>query len=334
MNEALSEIRKAAELLRQGRLVAFPTETVYGLGADALSESAVQAVYEVKGRPPINPLIVHVSGPEMARRVVATGAWNEQADQLARTLWPGPLSIILPKSRSVPGIVTAGSANVAVRCPDHPVALALLFEFGGPLVGPSANPSGMISPTRAEHVREAFGPEVVFVLEGGACRCGIESTVVSLIDPHHPRILRPGLISASQISEIIGELVELGAEIAVGGKGATALESPGLLARHYAPSTRSSLVRADDLQAALRDDGGSRAAVLTIGAREIEAPHIVIEMPVWAEQYAAVLYAKLREADASGADRILIEKPELRDVSGDVALWEAIGDRLRRATAE
>jgi L-threonylcarbamoyladenylate synthase len=301
-----------------------------------LSESAVRAVYEVKGRPQVNPLIVHVSGPEMARRVVAEGAWNEQSATLTRALWPGPLSIILPKGRSIPDIVTAGGHNVAVRCPDHPVALALLFEFGSPLVGPSANPSGMISPTLAEHVREAFSPEVVFVLEGGACRGGIESTVVSLVDPRHPRILRPGLISAAEIARVLGVRVEVGAHEAIDlpGVGRAALESPGMLARHYAPSTRSFLVPAAELPGALRDDGGSRAAVLTIGAREIHAPHIVIEMPVWAEEYAAALYAKLREADASGAERILIEKPEPRDVSGDAALWEAIADRLRRATAE
>lgn len=334
MQDAFADIRRAAELLRQGRLVAFPTETVYGLGADAFNEGAVRAVYEVKGRPPINPLIVHVSGPEMARLVVAPGAWNEQADQLTRTFWPGPLSIILPKSRSIPGIVTAGSANVAVRCPDHPVALALLFEFGGPLVGPSANPSGMISPTRAEHVRDAFSPEVVFVLEGGACRGGIESTVVSLVDPRHPRILRPGLISASQISEIIGERVELGAGIAVGGQGATALESPGLLARHYAPQTRARLVAGEQLFHALREEGGSQAVVLTIGVRDMPLPHIAVEMPVRAEEYAAALYAKLHEADAMGAERIVIEQPAVSAGDADAEIWEAIIDRLRRATTE
>lgn len=340
MLDAFAEIRRAAELLRNGRLVAFPTETVYGLGADAFNENAVRAVYEVKGRPPVNPLIVHVSGPEMARQVVAPGAWNEQAEALTRALWPGPLSIILPKGKSIPGIVTAGGPNVAVRCPDHPVALALLFEFGGPLVGPSANPSGMVSPTLAAHVREAFSPEVVFVLDGGACRGGIESTVVSLVDPHHPRILRPGLISASQISAIIGEPVELGAGVAVGGTGgaharsAEVLESPGLLARHYAPRTRARLFAGEELIHALRADGGSRAVVLTIGVRDIPSPHIAIEMPVRAEEYAAALYARLREADAAGAARILIEQPAVHGGDADTPIWEAIADRLRRATAE
>jgi L-threonylcarbamoyladenylate synthase len=335
MSEAFAEIRKAAELLRQGRLVAFPTETVYGLGADALNENAVRAVYEVKGRPPVNPLIVHVSGPEMARRVIMPGAWDERADALARAFWPGPLSIILPKAKTLPGLVTAGGPNVAVRCPDHPVSLALLFEFGGPLVGPSANPSGSVSPTRAEHVREAFAPDVVYVLEGGACRGGIESTVVSLVG-ERVRVLRPGLISAAEISRVLGQPVESGTASLSGsrGIGASALESPGMLERHYAPSTRSFLVRAAELHDALCAQGNSRAAVLTIGAREIDAPHIVIEMPVWAEEYAAALYSRLRDADVSGVDRIIIEKPEPSEVSGDTALWEAILDRLRRATAE
>jgi len=342
MSEAFDEIKKAAALLREGRLVAFPTETVYGLGADALSESAVRAVYEVKGRPPINPLIVHVSGPEMARRVVIAGGWSEEAEALTRAFWPGPLSIILPRASGrggLPGVVTAGGPNVAVRCPDHPVALALLFEFGGPLVGPSANPSGMVSPTLAEHVREVFAPEAVYVLEGGACRGGIESTVVSLVEPRRPRVLRPGLVSAAEISRVLGELVEVGAGVAVGadgsgGRSGGALESPGLLARHYAPKTYSRLFAGEGLSHALREDGGVRAVVLTIGARGVGPPHIAIEMPVRAEEYAAALYAKLREADAMGAERILIERPEARGAGEDAALWEAIGDRLRRATAD
>lgn len=323
MSEAAHDIRTAAELLRKGRLVAFPTETVYGLGADAFNEGAVRAVYEVKGRPPINPLIVHVSGPEMARRVVL--AWTDEADALARAFWPGPLSIVLPRARSLPGIITAGGPNVAVRCPDHPVALALLFEFGGPLVGPSANPSGTVSPTRAEHVRQAFpGPEV-HVLDGGACRGGIESTVLSLAGDV-PRILRPGLISAAEIERVLGERVEMaGAAAAPGAQ----LESPGLLARHYAPHTPARLFDSRDWPGVLDEDRGVRAAVLTFGRREVPAPHVGFEMPTNAEEYAAAMYARLREADAAGAERVLIERPPVES-----ALWEAIADRLRRATAD
>ncbi|MBX3407749.1 MAG: threonylcarbamoyl-AMP synthase [Phycisphaeraceae bacterium] len=327
MSEAAHVIRKAAELLRQGRLVAFPTETVYGLGADAFNEGAVRAVFEIKGRPPINPLIVHVSGPEMARRVVAD--WPDRADALAREFWPGPLTIVLPRASArsrLPAIITAGGPNVAVRCPDHPVALALLFEFGGPLVGPSANPSGTVSPTTAAHVRAGFpGPEV-FVLDGGACRGGIESTVLSLAGDV-PRILRPGLVSAVEIERVLGERVELGGEVA----GATdaPMESPGLLARHYAPRTPARLFESREWPDVLEEEGGGRAVVILIGHREVPAPHVLLAMPMRAEDYAARLYASLREADAAGAERILIERPP-----EDSALWEAIADRLLRATAD
>lgn len=328
MNDAAHDIRHAADLLRRGRLVAFPTETVYGLGADAFNEGAVRAVYEVKGRPPVNPLIVHVSGPEMARRVVAE--WTDSADALARAFWPGPLTIVLPRRtgrNGLPPIVTAGGPNVAVRCPDHPVALALLFEFGGPLVGPSANPSGTVSPTTPEHVRAGFpGPEV-FVLDGGACRGGIESTVLSLAGDA-PRILRPGLVGAAEIERVLGERVETAAVPGAAWHGG-AMESPGLLARHYAPRTPAHLFDAADWPRVLDDDRGSRAAVLTLGPRDVPAPHVAIPMPRRAEDYAAALYARLREADALGAARVLIERPPT-----DSALWEAIGDRLRRATAE
>lgn len=326
MSEAAHDIRTAAELLRNGRLVAFPTETVYGLGADAFNESAVRAVFEIKGRPPINPLIVHVSGPEMARRVVAD--WPDRADALAREFWPGPLTIVLPRAKGrvgLPAVITAGGPNVAVRCPDHPVALALLFEFGAPLVGPSANPSGTVSPTTAAHVRAGFpGPEV-FVLDGGACRGGIESTVLSLAGDV-PRILRPGLVNAAEIERVLGERVEVAGAAAAPGE---QLESPGLLARHYAPRTPARLFDSRDWPGVLDEDHGVRAAVLTFGRRDVPAPHVGFEMPTHAEEYAARLYASLREADAAGAERVLIERPP-----NDSALWEAIADRLLRATAE
>ena len=177
MEPAIKDIKEAASRLRDGGVVAFPTETVYGLGADAFSDAAVSRVFALKGRPSRNPLIVHVSGPLMAKRVTAT--WPVEAQRLADAFWPGPLSIVLPKRPEVPDIVTGGmgSASVAVRCPDHPTALALLYEFGSPLVGPSANLSGSISPTTAAHVRAAFSEQDVLVLDGGPCATGIESTV-------------------------------------------------------------------------------------------------------------------------------------------------------------
>ena len=188
-----SAIHQAVQRLNEGGLVAFPTETVYGLGANALDAHAVARVFALKGRPSQNPLIVHVADEAMAKSL--TTEWPEAAQKLAKALWPGPLSLILPKAACIPDIVTGSGPNVALRCPDHALTLELLRQFGKPLVGPSANPSGSISPTKAAHVAAAFSPEDVFVLDGGSCRGGIESTVL-LLTEHPPRILRPGLISA------------------------------------------------------------------------------------------------------------------------------------------
>lgn len=322
--------------LRSARVVAFPTETVYGLGADALSEAAVRRVYELKGRPAINPLIVHVSGPEMASRLVAD--WTEDAAALARMFWPGPLTIVLPRPVGtpmlrmgsglvVPDIVTAGGPTIAVRCPDHPVALALLFGLGTPLVGPSANISGQVSPTTAEHVREAFGPEDVMVLEGGACRAGIESTVVSLAGPG-ARVLRPGLISAGEIAAVIGRPVEEARGDSTGASETEPLASPGLLARHYAPRTPARLFDARELDGLLRDPAYAQGVVVI--AHEplpLSVPHVRFLMPPDAEDYAYRLYAALREADARTPAAILIQRPP----SGE-GVWGAVMDRLVRAT--
>ena len=201
-------IAEAVARLREGRLVAFPTETVYGLGADATNAGAVRAVFRVKGRPADNPLIVHVSEAAMARD--ATAAWPKSAGALASAFWPGPLTLVLPKADAIPPEVTAGGPAVAVRMPDHALTLALIDAFGGPLVGPSANPSGYVSPTRPEHVREHFDEKLVLVLDGGPCRAGIESTVVDLTGAS-PRVLRPGVIGAAQIEAVLEETVEAAA---------------------------------------------------------------------------------------------------------------------------
>ena len=320
------DIAHAVALLRQGRPVAFPTETVYGLGAAAFDPAAVARIYELKGRPAFNPLIVHVSGPEMARRVVR--AWPEEAELLARAFWPGPLSLVLPRSPDLPGIVTAGADTVAVRCPDHPVALALLFEFGAPLVGPSANPSGMVSPTAAEHVRESFDPDDVFVLEGGPCRAGIESTVLSLVGP--PTILRPGLIGADEAAFTIGRPVALarnGKDAGRMPREAAALPSPGLLPRHYAPRTPARLFGPEDWPRVL-PGADAPTVVLSMHNRPIKPPHTILLLPRQAEPYAAAIYSALRRADALSPALILIERPPT-----DGPVWEAIADRLARATS-
>jgi len=317
------EIAGAVWHLRAGRLVAFPTETVYGLGADAFSAGAVDAVFALKGRPGKNPLIVHVADVDMARGAVAD--WPREAQLLADAFWPGPLTIVLPKAANVPDRVTGGASNVAVRCPDHPVTLSLLTAFGGPLVGPSANPSGRVSPTAAAHVRAYFAPQQVMVLDGGACRAGIESTVVTLTGSG-PRVVRLGVVGAAEIAKVLGVSVESGSE---SGDGTGAMPSPGMLANHYAPRTPASLVNSNAILTGLADRTRT-FAVLTRQSLTNETPHTLIAMPTDAAGYAANLYAALMRADAANVDAILIERPDISD--GD-PLWGAIMDRLQRATA-
>jgi L-threonylcarbamoyladenylate synthase len=316
MTAGPEEIAMAVARLRGGGVVAFPTETVYGLGADALSERAVRRVFELKGRPAGNPLIVHVSGEEMARSVAAD--WPREAAQLAAAFWPGPLTIVLPRRAEVPGVVTGGGDTVGVRCPEHPITLALLEAFGGPLVGPSANPSGRVSPTSAAHVREAFSEEDVFVLDGGPCRRGIESTVVVL--GAQARVLRPGVVSAEEISRVLGREV-LAAEHGVVEEGAA--PSPGMRAVHYAPATRTVL-----FEGAPPVREGASVVVISHSGRQFAGAARRIAMPGDADRYAARLYAALREADAAGAGLIAVEAPPR-----DGAVWEAVWDRLLRATA-
>lgn len=317
-----SMLHEAVTRLREGRLVAFPTETVYGLGADATSEVAVARVYAAKGRPSHNPLIVHVADAAHARLV--TAEWPREAQLLAETFWPGPLTLVLPKAAHVPAVVTAGGPHVAVRCPDHPVTLELLRAFGKPLVGPSANKSGGVSPTTAQHVREAFDAETVYVLDGGACTGGIESTVLLLAeDP--PRVLRPGLISAEQIASVLGRGV---VDFVSGVRPEGQLHSPGLLDKHYAPATRTRLVPVAELAALLATAG--RAVVISHAAVEAGG-HRVELLPADARGYAAGLYAALRAADGAGAELIAIVTPPAG--GAEAAIWAAIADRLRRATA-
>lgn len=339
-----ADLDAAIERIRAGGLVAFPTETVYGLGADALNEAAVRRVFEAKGRPANNPLIVHVSGPEMARPLVRKGGWTSQADILARAFWPGPLTLVLDKSDGVPDAVTAGGTSVALRCPDHPLTLALLFRLQRPLVGPSANRSGHVSPTTAAHVRAEFAENEVMILDGGqaAGRVGIESTVLSLTGPEgRPRVLRPGMIAPDEIAGALGirvEDVEVGAAHAATG---SPLESPGMLARHYAPRTPARLLTAQELAGALAPRPDAPPAplavlVLTLDPEIVAGAARLFRMPRDPEAYAAALYPTLHGADEAGVKEILIEDPSpLAAASNphDRALWEAVLDRLRRASS-
>ena len=339
--DATGAIAEAARRLRAGALVAFPTETVYGLGADALNADAVARVFAAKGRPAENPLIVHVSGEEMAERVV--DSFGPAARRLAAALWPGPLTLVLEKAGEVPDAVTAGGPTVAVRCPDHPLALALIEAFGGPVVGPSANPSGYVSPTTADHVRSHFDPDNVLVLDGGACRAGIESTVVDLTgggDGRPARVLRRGVVGADEVRRVLGDEVLDGAEAFLSGDGdGTVVASPGLLGPHYRPRARVIVVgRLHEVDAVLTQS--TRGFVLSPPGTPVavDPPHASATMPADASGYAAELYAALREADDSGADTVVVALPVdlgLRE-SGpggeDAAVWLAIRERLRRAS--
>ncbi len=312
------QIARGVQILREGGVVAFPTETVYGLGADALNEAAVAHVFALKGRPHHNPLIVHISGPEMA--LTLARSWGEREQRLAETFWPGPLTIIAPASDLVPRIVRANGPTIALRCPDHPITLALIEAFGGPLVGPSANRSGEVSPTTPDHVLASF-PDL-FVLDGGPARAGIESTVVRLL-PDRALVLRQGLITPEQLRSVLA----LPVEIAPAPSPGEDLGSPGRLPRHYAPSTPARLLSRVEILAI----AGRRVVVLAASPLDAAPGRVVLAMPSNARAYASRLYAALREADALGMELIAIERP---DPSGPEAeVWHAVLDRLERACA-
>ncbi|MFO0493876.1 MAG: L-threonylcarbamoyladenylate synthase [bacterium] len=340
----LDLIPDAVARLRSGGLVAFPTETVYGLGADALNPHAVERVFAVKGRPINNPLIVHVTGVEMAQRLVQ--AWPADAATLAQAFWPGPLTLVLPRSARVPAVVAGGGANVGIRCPDHPVAMALLFAFGGPLVGPSANKSGGVSPTRAEHVREQFADDVVLTLDGGACATGIESTVLLLAGGQAgvPTILRPGVIGPEAIAQVLRRPVAMASGLALpvpsagtadmGGAQARPLDAPGLLASHYAPHARAALFNEWDEVEEFTEEAGGPVVVLSHSVAAEQGAWELIPMPHDALQYAACLYSAMRSADDTNPALILIQRPPAEgETPEETAVWHAIADRLCRATA-
>ncbi len=311
-------VAEAARRLKAGEAVAVPTETVYGLAANALDAAAVGRIFAAKGRPSHNPLIVHVNGLEMARKCAA--AWPERAGELAARHWPGPLTLVLPKADAIPDAVTAGGGTVAIRWPSHPFMQAVILRCGFPLAAPSANPSNQVSPTNAGHVAAALRGRIGLVVDGGQCQVGIESTV---FDVMANRVLRPGMISA--------------AELEVGGKSGategTALRSPGLLAKHYSPRARLVLRRWKDATEALemaRAEGASPARTRVIAYERIPAEgefQSVAVIPEDAEAYARALYAELHRCDESGAELILVERPP------DGPKWEAIQDRLKRAAS-
>lgn len=308
-------VAKAAALLRSGGVVAFPTETVYGLGANAFDAKAVARVFEIKRRPRFDPLIVHVSSIEETQSVAAD--FPQAARELAGRFWPGPLTLVLPKAPRVPDIVTAGLPTVAVRMPDHPLALALIRETGAPLAAPSANPFGRISPTTADHVRQQLGQEIDMVLDGGPCRVGIESTIVSLAGDR-PTLLRAGGLPKEDIEAVVGPVTQAKAS-------PDRPTAPGQLAHHYAPRTPLMFRSRNDPPAGILRVGllSFREPATTRGFAAVE----VLSPGGDPREAAANLFAAMHRLDSLDLDLIVA------DAAPDIGLGLAINDRLRRASA-
>jgi L-threonylcarbamoyladenylate synthase len=320
-------VKRATELLRAGEVVALPTETVYGLAANALDARAVAKIYEAKGRPTHNPIIVHVASVEMAQRCVTK--WLTVADDLAKAFWPGPLTVVLPQAKEIPEIVTAGGQTVGVRWPSHPFMQAVIRECNFPLAAPSANLSSRLSPTNADHVRRQLGEKIQLIVDGGQSQVGIESTVIDLTT-EPPTVLRPGMIHEPSLIAVTGDLIGY-REVKL--PQSQALRSPGLLEKHYAPKARLILL-------GWRDDAEFKVQSSKLKAQSsrihlIAHTHIpsgeglacVSVIPHDAEAFARAIYAELHRCDEAGADLIIVEAlPETPE-------WRALADRLRRASA-
>jgi L-threonylcarbamoyladenylate synthase len=324
------DIAGAVRVLAGGGLVAFPTETVYGLGADATNAAAVRMIFVAKGRPPTNPLIVHVADESIARRYVAD--WPLVAQRLAQKFWPGPLTLVVPKANSIVAEVTAGRETVGLRVPAHPTALQMLIAFGGAVAAPSANRAGKVSPTTAQHVRKELGDQVDLILDAGPCLVGIESTVLDVTSAK-PVILRPGQVSREQIEKVIGPVDIFSGSVPA----QQAAGSPGMQNAHYSP--KAPMFRFEsgqwDLLAAWCGGNPNKSAVILVPTREKDHPilqkvvsgtHQIVEMPNEAAAYARALYAALHAADDQGTSTIWVLIPPNQPA------WLAIRDRLIRAS--
>jgi len=313
---------RAAELLRAGDVVALPTETVYGLAAAAFERNAVKRIFEIKGRPIHNPVIVHVLGEAMARRCAAQ--WSRCAGALAGAFWPGPLTVVVPRAQDIPDEVTAGGTTVGVRWPSHPFIQAVIRICGFPLAAPSANLSNRLSPTNAEHVRDQLGDRIRLIVDGGQAQVGIESTVVD-VTGETPRVLRPGMIHEEALVAVTGHLAH------GSGDHPEILRSPGLLLKHYAPRACLRIISWSDEQDFRRQLAqraiAPRSAHVIAHTRIPSAQGLggVSVIPHDAEAFARALYAELHRCDSAGAGTIVVEA-----VPSDPE-WRAIADRLRRA---
>lgn len=314
--------QRAADLLRDGQLVALPTETVYGLAANALDAEATSQVYVVKGRPTFNPIIVHVASLEMAKDCVT--AWPDSAERLVSAFWPGPLTLVLPRSDRIPDVVTAGGPTVGVRWPSHPVIQEVIRRCGFPIAAPSANPANRVSPTTAQHVLDYFSGKIPLIVDGGSCQVGIESTVLDLsVDP--PRLLRPGMIHEPSLLAVLGRLGQ-NSKHAAG-----PLRSPGQLRKHYSP--RAALRTWHGAKTAgslLKDSGAPSKKVAVIAHTHVPSSDLfsrVAVLPHEPTAFARALYAELHACDAAGAAVIWVEEPPSTEE------WRGVADRLRRAAA-
>lgn len=319
---------RAAGILRAGGLVAIPTETVYGLAADALDQEAVAGIFRAKGRPATNPLIVHVCDAEMAHGLAKS--WPRAADSIAKNLWPGPVTVVVPRGPSIPDIVTAGGPTVALRCPDHRLARRLIEKTGRPLAAPSANRSEAVSPTTAAHVLESLGSRVDLILDGGPCGRGIESTVVDCtVEP--PRILRPGPMSREQLEAVIGGSV-IWPDEQRSDTSSAPLRSPGLQSKHYAPRTPLDMPADSAARVSQLLDTGLRVGWMTQApadpqVRRLAATRelVIVPMPEAPADYARLLYATLHALDQRELSWIVV------DPVPDTEAWRAVRDRLARA---
>jgi L-threonylcarbamoyladenylate synthase len=320
-------VSQAATVLKAGGVVAFPTETVYGLGANALDAEAVARIFTAKGRPSNNPLIVHTTSVAAAKQLCRE--WSGDAQRLADEFWPGPLTLVLPKADCVPSIVTAGGPTVAIRVPDHPVARALIEAAGVPLAAPSANLSTRVSAVRAEHVLKMLDGRIEMVLDGGPTPGGLESTVVDL-SHDQPRILRPGLVAADRIAAALGKSV-IGFAADASDDETSSLPSPGLMRKHYSPLVPVDLIDSDSARRPESWISGESIGWLSLTPdkpQPADGSQVAwISMPAEPERYAERLYDVLHELELRGVARIIVERPPA------TAAWEAINDRLRRAAA-
>jgi len=315
-------VARAVELLRAGEVVALPTETVYGLAANALNAKAVAKIFEIKGRPEYNPVIVHVASVEMARLCVID--WSTPAEQLAKSFWPGPLTLVLPKAKEIPDLVTAGGATVGIRWPSHPFIQAVIGECNFPLAAPSANLSNQISPTNAGHVRKSLGDQLALIVDGGQSQVGIESTVIDLTT-QPPRVLRPGMIHEESLMAVVGNI-----EHPTFNLPPPTRRSPGLLKKHYSPRAKLVILNwtnDDDLQSCISHH---RSPIHIIAHTHIPANAGlggVSVIPHDAAAFARAIYSELHRCDEAGAELIVVE------ALPDTIEWRAIADRLNRAAS-